>query len=96
MRYCGEVEEETKEPPKTSDEYTDIDGIRILKKGCKGKDVEAMQAILIEKGYSCGNSMADGDFGANTEKAIINFQTDKGIDCTGICDSKTWKQLIIG
>ena len=53
-----------------------------------------MQAVLIEKGYSCGKSMADGDFGANTEKAIINFQTDKGIDCTGICDSKTWKQLI--
>ena len=97
MRYCGEAEEEKpKEPEKTSDEYTDIDGVRILKKGCKGKDVEAMQAILIEKGYSCGKSMADGDFGANTEKAVINFQTDKNLECTGICDAKTWKQLIIG
>lgn len=97
MRYCGKSKEEKpKEPPKTSDEYTDIDGIRILKKGCKGKDVESMQAILIEKGYNCGKSMADGDFGANTEKAVINFQTDKNLECTGICDAKTWKQLIIG
>ena len=97
MRYCGgNKEEKPKEPVKTSDEYTDVDGIRILKKGRKGKDVEAMQAILIEKGYSCGKSMADGDFGANTEKAVINFQTDKNLECTGICDAKTWKQLIIG
>lgn len=96
MRFCGEAEEQPEEPQKTSDEYTDIDGIRMLKRGHKGKDVEAMQSILIAKGYSCGSSMMDGDFGEKTEKAVIDFQTDRKLECTGICDAKTWKQLIIG
>ncbi len=95
MRFCGEAEEQSEEQ-KTSDEYTDIDGIRMLKRGHKGKDVEAMQSILIAKGYSCGSAMMDGDFGEKTEKAVIDFQTDRKLECTGICDAKTWKQLIIG
>lgn len=88
------VPEPTEEPQKQSDEYTDIDGLRILKRGCKGHDVQQMQALLIADGYSCGTSMADADFGPATEKAIINFQTDHKIECTGICDRKTWKELL--
>lgn len=95
MRYCGKgTEEKPFEEPKSLDEYTDVNNIRILKKGCKGKDVEAMQAILIQKGYSCGRSMADSDFGSNTEKAVMNFQNDHKLSPSGICDQKTWQELI--
>lgn len=67
--------------------------LRMLRKGMKGKDIEAMQAILISKGYSCGTYGSDGDFGENTEKAVRNFQTDRKISVDGIVGIKTWSEL---
>lgn len=71
-----------------------ISDVRQLGRGTKGKDVEAMQAILIAKGYSCGSYGSDGDFGEATEKAVFNFQTDKKLDADGICGPQTWQALI--
>lgn len=67
--------------------------LRQIKRGMSGKDVEAMQAILIAKGYSCGTYGSDGDFGENTEKAVRNFQTDRKISADGIVGEKTWAEL---
>ncbi|MDD6081836.1 MAG: N-acetylmuramoyl-L-alanine amidase [Oscillospiraceae bacterium] len=67
--------------------------LRMLRSGMGGKDVEAMQAILIAKGYSCGTYGSDGDFGENTEKAVRNFQTDRKISSDGIVGEKTWAEL---
>lgn len=71
-----------------------IEEIRELSIGMKGKDVEAMQAILINKGYSCGPYGSDADFGQATENALRNFQTEHKLDTTGVCNAKTWKELI--
>lgn len=68
--------------------------VRQLQRGHKGKDVEAMQSILYAKGYSCGASASDGNFGEKTEKAVINFQTDHKLTADGICGPKTWSELI--
>lgn len=67
-----------------------------LKKGSKGAEVKAMQLLLIGYGYSCGSTGADGDFGANTDKAVRKFQAAKGIGVDGICGPKTWSKLLKG
>lgn len=68
--------------------------LRQLQEGMKGKDVEAMQAILMAKGYSCGSYGSDGDFGTSTLSAVKNFQSDHKISVDGICGPKTWSELI--
>lgn len=78
---------------KTVDKYVSVE-IRQLQKGMVGKDVEAMQAILIAKGYSCGTYGSDGDFGDATQKAVTNFQKEHKLEADGICGVKTWKELI--
>lgn len=65
-----------------------------LSKGVKGEQVENLQILLIGKGYSCGASGADGDFGTNTEKAVKKFQSDNGLTADGICGKNTWTKLL--
>lgn len=66
---------------------------RILKKGMEGSDVIVMQQKLIEHGYSCGKTGADGKFGPATFTALKKFQADKGIVVDGICGPVTWSKL---
>lgn len=68
--------------------------VRQLEEGMEGKDVEALQAILIAKGYSCGSYGSDGDFGKKTKDAVKNFQTDRKITVDGIAGTQTWKELL--
>ena len=68
--------------------------VRQLQRGMTGKDVEALQGILIAKGYSCGSYGSDGDFGDKTHDAVRNFQTDRKIEVDGICGQQTWKELL--
>lgn len=58
-------------------------GDRVLKNGCEGADVKALQAALIRLGYDCGKWGADGDFGDATEMAVRAFQRDHGLDADG-------------
>lgn len=78
---------------KVENKYINVE-IRQLQKGMAGRDVEAMQSILINKGYSCGTHGSDGDFGSGTEKAVTNFQKEHKLEADGICGVKTWKELI--
>ena len=64
-----------------------------LRKGDRGEYVTLMQTELIQKGYSCGDSGADGVFGSQTEKAVKRFQKDNGLVEDGICGQKTWNAL---
>ena len=66
----------------------------VICKGCKGELVEAVQMLLIQKGYSCGPSGVDGSFGAATEKAIRVFQSDCEMDVSGIVDRCTMGCLL--
>lgn len=64
-----------------------------LRKGSTGVYVTLMQTELIQHGYNCGSTGADGQFGANTEKAVKAFQKAYGLTADGICGPKTWEAL---
>lgn len=72
--------------------------MRVLKKGCKGEDVKAMQILLIGHGYKMQNNGktygADGSFGAATDNAVRAFQKAKKLTVDGICGSGTWSKLL--
>ena len=64
-----------------------------LSKGDTGSAVKTMQAMLIAVGYPCGSSGADGDFGANTEKALRNYQKDHKLESDGCYGAKSKASL---
>ncbi len=63
---------------------------RPLQNGDFGSDVATMQKALNANGQNIAD---DGDFGPMTEKALKSYQTNKGIQATGICDFATWQSL---
>lgn len=68
--------------------------MRNLKMGCKGEDVRALQLLLIGRGYSCGGTGADGDFGNNTHSAVTKYQRAKGLEVDGIAGKNTMGSLL--
>lgn len=62
-----------------------------LKEGMNGDAVRALQKQLINLGYLSGT--ADGDFGANTKKAVIAFQQNNGLTADGVAGSNTLNKL---
>ena len=62
-----------------------------LKFGDSGERVEELQNILIQLAYMEG--AADGIFGAVTEDALKQFQTDNYLDADGICGEQTLNLL---
>ena len=65
----------------------------MLRKGSKGDAVKELQSVLIQKGYDCGSSGADGIFGNNTEAALKRFQQEHGLAADGICGPLTYAAL---
>lgn len=63
-----------------------------LRKGSKGDAVKALQILLNGHGFDCGE--ADGDFGAQTEKALKAFQKSKKLTQDAIAGAKTWGALL--
>lgn len=68
--------------------------VKVLKKGAKGNEVKALQALLIGYGYSCGDKGVDGSFGASTDTALRKYQKDNKLTVDGSCGPKTWKKLL--
>lgn len=72
---------------------------RILKEGCVGEDVKALQLMLRARGYPCGNygpnkDGADGDFGAATKAKLISYQSTAGLAPDGEAGPKTLGALL--
>lgn len=65
-----------------------------LKRGNKGEKVAILQQLLIDRGYKLPRYGADGDFGAETEAAVKQFQKDHGLKVDGIAGEKTWASLM--
>ena len=65
-----------------------------LRKGGEGVTVKALQILLEGYGFSCGKWGIDGEFGADTEKAVKNFQSSRGLTADGICGKLTWGALL--
>jgi hypothetical protein len=58
----------------------------LLRQGDKGDDVRTLQEALEIK--------VDGDFGPNTKKAVMKFQTKAGLYVDGIVGMQTWAALL--
>ena len=64
---------------------------QIMKLGANGDRVKEIQQWLTDYGYYSGN--IDGDFGANTDKAVRDFQTESGLIVDGIVGNDTTKAM---
>lgn len=62
----------------------------VLRKGDQGPDVTILQNELIEAGFKV---FADGDFGDNTQEAVMAFQTRHGLNADGVVGTQTWGVL---
>lgn len=72
---------------------------RILRKGCVGEDVKALQLMLKVRGYQCGyygtnGDGADGEFGAATKKQLISYQSVNGLEPDGEAGPDTMSALL--
>lgn len=90
-----EETEETKAPETavTTKEGFTVE-MRVLKNGCKGDDVKALQILLIGNGCTCGSWGADGNFGAGTEAAVRNYQKKKNLQVDGKAGPATMGKLL--
>jgi peptidoglycan hydrolase-like protein with peptidoglycan-binding domain len=61
--------------------------MRVLKKGTQGPDVKRWQNFLGGQGYTY--VIADGNFGAYTHKATIDFQKENNLTADGILGQQT-------
>lgn len=69
-------------------------GSRLLKRGDKGGDVKAMQELLLQLGYALPKYGADGEFGSETEKAVLTFQKEAELEPDGKYGDKTHAALM--
>lgn len=102
MRYIGDREEKPIEDLQNEAEnlnsneeqvVPEYKGVYILArelwKGMTGGDVKTLQRLLFADGYSVGPCGDDGDFGDDTEKAVLEYQRDHGLSQDGIAGEKT-------
>lgn len=61
--------------------------------GNTGEAVTVMQKMLLTLGYGLPRYGADGDFGAETQAAVKQFQRDHNLEATGIYDNVTAEAL---
>ena len=59
--------------------------------GSRGDAVKSLQQKLIDLGYLSGS--ADGVFGEGTKRALMAFQSAKGLTASGVADSATLNAL---
>lgn len=95
--YVAECEPTSTQAPANGTDFSL--NFRILRQGCVGDDVRALQLMLKARGYQCGNygtngDGADGDFGAATRTKLISYQGAVGLDPDGEAGPKTMGALL--
>ena len=94
----GEESETPAAPP--AEKYSYDVKLPLVQIGDKSGYVKAIQTLLIERGYDCGNKRLlgrekpDGEFGQRTEKAVADFQSKCGLDRDGEVGGATWAALL--
>jgi hypothetical protein len=66
----------------------------MLVKGMSGKSIKALQHLLLSNDYDLPKYGADGDFGSETENALLLFQKDHGLNADAKCGQATWSALL--
>ena len=57
------------------------------------KELQEFLSAFSNNKYDVGKNGADGWFGSDTESALMSFQSDNGINATGITDDDTKKGI---
>ena len=65
--------------------------IRLLRRGCRGPQVERVQQLLAANGFDPGE--IDGDFGQRTAEALTAFQRAAGIGADGEWGGESFEAL---
>lgn len=65
----------------------------LLQRGSTGIHVIDLQKKLINLGYACGDTGADGIFGDDTYRAVRLFQQNNGLNIDGKVGENTWAKL---
>lgn len=68
--------------------------LKTLKNGDSGKQVEALQILLVGMGYKLPKHGIDGDYGDETVQAVKAFQKSKKIKQDGIAGKVTFEKLL--
>lgn len=91
----GTATEQETAAPSTSDDEEVVDvKVKVLKKGAKGDQVKALQALLIGYGYELGRTGVDGSFGSLTDEAVRKFQSRNNLEKDGSVGPATWEKLL--
>ncbi|MFO0560845.1 MAG: peptidoglycan-binding domain-containing protein [Polyangiales bacterium] len=62
----------------------------MIERGARGDSVRDLQQALVDAGYDIE---VDGIFGEDTESAVVDFQSNNGLDADGIVGPRTWRAL---
>lgn len=68
--------------------------MRVLKSGCRGDDVRALQILLRGNGWNGGTWGADGNFGTQTQEAVRAYQKKKSLQVDGMAGPETMGTLL--
>lgn len=63
----------------------------VLRLGSTGPAVRLLQRLLQQEGVFSGP--IDGDFGVRTQRAVRDFQRQRGLTVTGVVNEATWEAL---
>jgi photosystem II stability/assembly factor-like uncharacterized protein len=80
-KSCGITNPTTSFTPLSNTPST-ISFKKVLRQGVKSPEVKELQMYLNTKGYACG--IADGSFGPNTKKAVMDFQAANNLKSDGV------------
>jgi murein L,D-transpeptidase YcbB/YkuD len=67
--------------------------IGLMQIGDSGDAVKGLQSALMAAGFPLPLHGADGNFGAETEQALRQFQQKSGLDASGAADAETLAAL---
>ena len=92
MNY-GYVDYNATSQPEASETPYTLNAV-VLRRGMKGEKIEALQHLLIGKGYSCGYAGVDGSFGPDTENAVLLYQEDHDLEADANVGPMTLSSLL--
>ena len=87
--------EDILEPVAQNNTTDDIEYKTVLN-GSVDPFVFVCQGLLVIRGFDVGRYGIDGEFGNDTEAALIAFQKKAGLTADGVCGSNTWEKLKAG